>query len=167
MGKSTGLKILGVALDILQMVFALLVVVLTSWKLLNVSAEGINLTSSCALDGSDSDDAISGTRFCAYAISVGVISFIASLIFTCIKNIFKCVTLNVCKASRVIAVIGDTALGIWWVVAFIFFVQRGTAANRLGWPERPARDGVIASAFGAMAAFFSDVIVTLCSAAQS
>lgn len=65
-------------------------------------------------------------------------------------------------ASKVVEVVGDTALTIWWAVAFAMFVRRGSAANELGWPQRAARDGVIAAAFGGMIAFAADVLVTIC-----
>lgn len=64
-------------------------------------------------------------------------------------------------ASNIVDVIGDTALTVWWAIAFAMFVRRGTAANELGWPQRAARDGVIAAAFGGMLAFAADVLVSI------
>lgn len=148
-------------LDLLQLIFSLLVIVLTAWRLTDFDVEGTSVSSSCLLDGSKDSGFLTGTQFCAYAIVVGVVSFLVTAIFGCIRKIFKCITLNVCGASRIISVIGDIAVGVWWTVAFVLFVRRGRAANNLGWPERTARDGVIAASFGAMVAFYADAIVTI------
>lgn len=163
MVKSKVTTVIGFALDILQMIFALVVVALTSWKLLDIEVEGVRFASSCYLDGSGKTGAFTGTQFCVYAIAVGIVSFVANAIFGCIKHICKCVTMNACAASNIVGIIGDTVLGVWWVIAFALFVQRGTAANGLLFPERGARNAVIASSFGAFAAFFADVFVTVCS----
>lgn len=165
-GKPRALSVVGVALDILQIVFAILVVVLVSWKLTNVEVDGISVKSSCILNGSD-DSFLGGTGFCVYAIVVGLASLIVNVIFGCLRKLTKCLTLNMCAASNVVTVIGDTILGIWWAFAFGLFVKRGTAATNLGFPERGARDGVIAAAFGAMIAFFADVVVTVVGVAMS
>lgn len=166
-GKPKALSILGVALDLLQIGFALLVTVLITWKLMNVERQGVELKSSCLLDGSDSSDFLTGSAFCVYGVVVAVVSIIVNAVFGCLRKITKCVTLNACAASNIVSVIGDAALGVWWAVAFALFVRRGTAANGLGWPERDARNGVIASAFGAMAAFWADVVVTIVGIAMS
>lgn len=158
--KPKALSVIGVALDLLQILFAMIVLVFVSWKLTGVEIEGLELKSSCLLNGSDAGF-LSGSVFCIYAILVGVISLIANAIFGCLSKVTKCVTLNVCAASSFVSVIGDTALGVWWAVAFALFVRRGTAANDLGWPERGARDAVIASAFGGMIAFWADVVITI------
>ena len=168
MPKSTPLKIIRLALDLLQIALAILVVVLVSWRLIKISDFKVDdVKVECLLDGSEDTGAFTGTGFCIYAIAVGVISLIASAIFGCIRNCFKCITANVCGASRIIDIVADTALGVWWTVAFVFFLRRGTAANGLDWPEKAARDGVIAASFGALASFFADVIVTICSMAVS
>lgn len=167
MGKSAPIKIFGVALDILQIVFAILVITLTSWRLLNVNVEGFDVDTKCLLDGSSGDGVLTGSKFCIYAIMVGVISLLANIIFGCVGKIFKCITANVCGASRIIQILGDTALGVWWTVAFVFFIQRGTAANNLDWPETAARNGVIAGSFGGLISFFLDVVVTVCGMAGS
>lgn len=163
MGKSKGTSVIGAILDLLQIAIAIGVVVLTSWRLLDVSVdvEGKELQTTCVLDGSGSSDFISGNRFCAYAIAVGILSLLVSVIFGCIRNCFKCVTLNACAASNLIAIVNDAILTVWWAVAFTLFVQRGTAANDLGWPNRSERDGVIALAFGGILAFAIDAIVTV------
>lgn len=160
MAKKGAVKVVGVALDIIQIALAVVVIVLTSWKLLDLEVEGINVESTCYLDGGGSDNKFSGTAFCIYAICVGVVSVIANAIFSCLTRIFKCLTLNACGCSKLLSVVTDSALGIWWLVAFVLFVQRGTAANELDWPERASRDGVIAASCGAMVAFFVDAIVS-------
>lgn len=162
-------SILGVALDILQILFATAVVILVSWKLTNVDINivGLDFNAQCLLDGSDGEPPFSGVRFCIYAAAVGVISLIVNVIFNCIIKFFKCITLNACFASNVLAIAGDIALAIWWGVAFALFVVRGTKANNLDWPERTARDGVIGCAFGALAAFAADAIVTIVGIAMS
>lgn len=165
-GKPKALSVLGVALDVLQVGFAILVVVLVSWKLTNVSIEGLSLKSSCILNGSD-DGFLGGAAFCAYAIVVGIASLVANAIFGCLRKLTNCLTLNMCAASSVVTVIGDTLLGVWWAFAFGLFVRRGTAANSLDLPERGARDGVIAAAFGAMISFFADVVITVVATAMS
>lgn len=166
--KSKFTKILGVALDILQFVFAALVVVLVSWKLTNVSITNLtNVNSNCLLDGTDSEGPISGVGFCVYAIIVGLVSIIANAIFTCIGNCANCVTLKACMANKVVGILGDTLLAVWWGLAFALFVRRGTTANELDWPERTARDGVIAAAFGGMLSFAGDVIVSIIAIARS
>lgn len=167
MAKSAAVSVLGVTLDLLQAAFALVVLVVTSWKLFDGNVDGFKIDGSCLLDGSGSSDAISGTRFCVFAVAVAVISLIANFVFSCVGKVFKCVTLNACAASKLVSIVGDTALGVWWTVAFALFVRRGTAANSLGWPERSARDGVIAASFGAMVAFYADVVVTVCGMVMS
>lgn len=164
--KPKALSVIGVALDLLQIAFAIIVTVLVSWKLTGIEVDGVQLKSSCLLNGSD-DGFLSGSAFCVYGILVGVISLIANAIFGCLRSFTKCITLNACAASSIVSVIGDTALGIWWAVAFALFVKRGTDANDLGWPERSARDGVIACAFGAMIGFWADVVITIVGVAMS
>lgn len=148
-------------LDLLQIAIAIGVVVLTSWRLLNVKVDNLNFDSSCVLDGSGSTDAISGTRFCAYAIAVGIVSLLVSVIFGCVRNVFKCVTLDACAASQLVSLLGDALLAIWWGVAFALFVKRGTAANDIGLPNRTERDGVIALGFGGTVVFALDALITI------
>lgn len=156
MGK--GPTIMGAILDLLEVAVAITVVVLTSWRMLNVDVEGTSLDTSCALDGSGADDFISGTRFCVYAILVGVVSLVALGIFKFVRKLFKCVTLNVCAASRLVSIVGDLLQVAWWAVAFALFVRRGTSANDIGLPNRTERDAIIACAFGGMVFFALDVI---------
>lgn len=172
MSKSKAVSILGVALDILQTLLALIVVITTSWKLTNVDLTDIGLNgpkinTKCLFDGSNLEGPLTGTGFCAYAIAVGIISLLVNLVFSCIGKLCKCVTLNACFASKVVATVGDVILTVWWAVAFTLFVRRGTAANELGWPQRAARDGVIAAAFAAMLAFAADVVVSVIVIASS
>lgn len=165
MAKPNVSSVLFAALDLLQIAFALVVIAITAWKLLNVDINigETDFSSKCLLDGSKSDDALSGTRLCAYAIAVGVISLLVSIIFACIRNCVKCITLNACGANKIVSVVGDAALAVWWGIAFAILVRRGTAANNLNWPEKTARDGVIAASFGALAAFGIDCIGTIVS----
>lgn len=152
----------GAVFDLLQIAIAIAVIVLTSWRLLKIDVRGPSeIETVCVLDGSNSSDFISGTRFCAYAIAVGVISLLVSMIFGCVRNIFKCVTCNACAASRIVDIISDVALAVWWGAAFALFVRRGGAANDLGWPNRTERDGVIALAFGGMVTFIVDAAITM------
>lgn len=162
--KKGTFKVLGTALDILQIAFAVLVTALVSWRLLNVDVEGTNVDSNCLLDGSVEPGLLPGSQFCIYAIAVGIISLLVSVIFGCIAKVFSCVTLNLCKANKIVDVVADIALGAWWTVAFVLFVRRGTDANEMGFPETPARNGVIAAAFGAMASFYTSAILTVCDA---
>lgn len=156
MGK--GPAIVGAILDLLEVAVAITVVVLTSWRMLNVSVEGTNLDTSCVLDGSGSDDLISGTNFCIYAILVGVVSLLALGIFKFVRKLFKCVTLNACSASRLVSIVGDVLQSAWWAVAFALFLRRGTAANDLDLPNQTERDAIIACAFGGMLFFAADVL---------
>lgn len=163
MAKKATTKVLSLALDIIQVACAICVIVLTSWRLINVDREGLKLNTDCLLDGSGRKGAFTGGQFCAYVIAVAVISLIFNAIVGCARNICKCITVGGCGSSRLISIVGDTVLVVWWAIAFYFVVRRGTAANNLDWPEKPARDGVIAATFGAMAAYFADIVVGFCS----
>ncbi|KAI0562195.1 hypothetical protein FGB62_64g144 [Gracilaria domingensis] len=159
MAKKPVTKVLSLALDLIQIACALVVIVVTSWRLLKIDRDGLDFQSTCLLDGSGRDGTFTGTQFCAYVIVVGGISLIFNAIVGCARNIFRCITAGACGASRLISIAGDTILTIWWGVAFYFVVRRGVAANNADWPERAARDGVIAATFGAMAAYAADIIV--------
>lgn len=151
--------IVGAALDLLQVATAIGVVVLVSWRMLNVDIQGRTLDTKCVLDGAKLDDALSGTNFCIYGIGVGIASLIALFVFGFVRKVFKCVTLNACAASKLVSIVGDAVQIVWWAAAFTLFFQRGTAANDLGYPRRTERDGIIALAFGGIVFFLADVVV--------
>lgn len=181
--KPTWAKIVGAILDLLQVAIALAVIVLTAWKLLDIKVNTENLNpdnllndkndsttnssneiigTGCVLDAPDEDDGEpSGITFCLYAIGVGVASLVVNMMFACVRNVVKCVSCDACAASRIVAVIGDVALAVWWGVAFALFVRRGGKANDADLPNRQERDSVIALAFGGMAAYAADAIITL------
>lgn len=188
--KPTWAKVLGVILDLLQVAIALAVIVLTAWKLLDIQVHTENLTpdnlfdndntnntnnnnttdnnnnsiigTGCVLDAPDEDDnEPAGISFCLYAIGVGVVSLVVNTVFACVRNVVKCVSCDACAVSRVVAIVGDVALAVWWGVAFALFVRRGGQANDAGLPNKTERDGVIALAFGGMTAFAVDAIITL------
>ena len=161
MAKPKCTDILCGALNILQVLFALVVVGVTSWKLVDVDISAARLSSACALGKTDPGDTFDGSKLCVYAIAVGVVSLLVSIVLACIRNVVKCVTLNACGANKIVAVIGDAALAVWWGIAFAIVLSRGRAANAAGFEERAARDGVIAATFGAMAAFALDAVITI------
>lgn len=152
-------------LNLFQVAFAILVVYITSARLLNVQAETkTSLYSYCLLGDPANDsasDKLAGSRLCIYAIAVGVIACIATLIVCCLRNLVKCATCDICGASRIVDIIADAALFLWWLIAFIIFVRRGTAANDAGVPRATERNAVIGIAFGAMLSFALDIAVTI------
>lgn len=152
---------LEILLDIAQIAIAIAVVVLTSWRLFSVEVEGTSVDGKCVLDGSESDDFLSGTRFCLYAIAVGVLSLLVNAVFGCVRGAFKCITLNACAASKFVTLVGDFVQVVWWGLAFALFLRRGRAANDLGYPNRTERDAVIGLAFGGMIAFAADAICAI------
>lgn len=160
-GKSALTTALSIIFSVLQLAFALVVGVVTGTKLLDVDRTGIEFDTNCLLDGSKGSGFLTGTQFCVYAILVAIISVVATWIFGCIRHCFKCITFNACGASKLLDVVGNTILLVWWIVAFVLFFQRGRAANDLGWPEKQSRDWVIAASFGAAAAFLGDIIVSI------
>ena len=162
MGRSKPVSILRFALQILQVGFSITVIVLIFWKLFNVDIEGFNLDTNCLLDGSGRSDAISGTKFCIFTVGAAFASLLVASILGCLGTCAKCFGLKACAVPDVISLIGNIALGIWWTAIFILVLQRGRAANNLGWPERAARDWVIAASFGATFAFFADAVIAVC-----
>lgn len=160
-GKSTVTTTLSIIFSVLQLVFAFAVAIIVGTKLLDVDRTGLEFDTNCLLDGSKGTGFLTGTQFCVYAILVAVISVVATWVFGCVRHCFKCITFNACGASKLLDVIGNAVLLAWWIVAFVLFLQRGRAANNLGWPEKQSRDWVIAASFGAAAAFLGDIIVSV------
>lgn len=175
MNKSVGQKALGVILDLLQITFAVLVVYITSAHLINVEVDikGQTVESSCLLNGrtdiigrenennDENSDVFSGTRLCVYSILVGIIACIATLVFSCIKNVTKLATCNIGGLSRIVDIVADSALLIWWLVAFVIFVRRGREANLKQFPRETQRNALIGCTFGAVVAFVLDLGVTV------
>lgn len=175
MNKSVSQKALGIILDLLQVTFAVLVVYITSAYLINVEVDikGQTVESSCLLNGRsdllgrenqddrNDSDVFSGTRLCVYSILVGIIACIATLIFCCLKNITKLATCNIGGLSRIVDIIADSALLVWWLVAFVIFVRRGREANLNQYPRETQRNALIGCTFGAVAAFAIDIGVTV------
>lgn len=161
MAKTAPMRVASAVLNLVQFALALLVIVLVSWKMMRVNVDNLQVNSRCLIDGSGKSGSLRGVRFCAYLIGVGVVSIVASAVLGCATKCLSCLTANVCGISGFVSIIIDAALGLWWAVAFALTVTRGVAANKAGYPEVDARNGIIAATFFASLSFFLDILLTL------
>ncbi len=161
-------KVIGFVLDLVQTALAILVIVLVSWKMMQVSrTEVLKIKTKCLLDGSGQTGTLRGTQFCVYALAVGFVSLIASSLLGCANRCLGCITANACGITNFVSIVIDAVLLVWWAIAFILFANRGIAANNANFPQEPARNGIIAAAFGAALSFALDIIFTACGIAAS
>lgn len=168
MGRVKGCtRVLGMALDIMQVALALLVVVLVTWKMMRFArGPGISVNTRCLLDGTGKSGRLRGMEFCVYAAAVGIISLIATSILRCANRCLGCLTANACGMTNFGEIIIDILLFVWWAIAFALFSNRGIAANNKNFPQTSSRNIVIASAFGCAASFALDVLFTVCGIAS-
>lgn len=155
------------ALDIVQAVLAILVVFLVTWKMMKVSVVNTSVQTRCLLDGTEKTGALRGAAFCGYAVAVGIISLIATAVLRCANRCLGCLTANACGITNIGEILIDIVMFAWWAVAFALFANRGLPANNKNYPEEPARNGIIAAAFGAAVSFALDVVFTVCGMAST
>lgn len=169
MGKGAPLKVLGVVLDLVQAALAILLIALVTWKMMRVRVDrrDLEFDTRCLLDGSGGKGAFNGMTFCVYAVIVGLVSLIAKALLACLGRCVACVTAGACGIKDFFSIATDVLLAVWWGIAFALFVQRGIAANDRGFPEETARNGIIATAFGALLSFSLDIVFTVCGLTSS
>lgn len=151
------------ALHILQVLFALLVVVLVVWKMIRVDRQqALKFHTRCLLDGTGQSGRLRGVEFCIYAVSVGIISLIATAVLRCANGCLGCLTFNACGIANFGSMLIATVMFAWWIIAFALFLDRGIPANEKAIGDVGARNVIIASSFGAAASFFLEVVFTCC-----
>ena len=161
MAKGVVGKVIGFALDIAQFAIAIVLLVLAFRITFPEPIDLRNLNTHCLLDGSGGAGTLTGIQFCAYILAVGFVSIIASAILGCLTRCVGCFTANICGVKGFLSIVADAVLVVWWAVAFVLVLKRGTAANERGWPHAPLRNGIIATTFGGALLFFLDIIVTI------
>lgn len=159
-------KIFVAALNLIQAALAILVVVLVSWKMMNVTRQGLRVNAKCLLDGTGKTGRLRGTEFCIYAIAVGLVSLIATAILRCANSCLGCMTANACGITNLGSMLIDIVMFAWWALAFALFVNRGVPANNAKYPHEHERNIIIAAAFGNAASFALSTILTACGLAS-
>lgn len=171
MGKKKVVLLLSSALQILQRVAAIFLLVVTPWKLFRVGGfdakdtpdlvsspgETFNKTTQCLL--SPPLGGLTGSTFCVLVMIFGAATLLFGTLIACTRCICRCASGNACGVANIATIAGDVALAIAWGIAFYLLLQRGRDANDAGFLEKGWRDGCIVMGLVGCVSFAVDAFI--------
>lgn len=181
MGKKHGALLLSTALQILQKLAAVFLIIVVPWKLFSGDGfsfkdvpdlianptETFESSTTCLLDPPTGDKFINGSAFCIVLIAFAVATLVAGIVISCARCICRCASANACGISNVVTIVGDVALAVAWGFAFYLLLQRGEEAKAANFPEQGWRDACIAMGMVGCLSYALDAVVLLCSLGPS
>lgn len=181
MGKKGGVVLLSAALQILQKLAAVFLIIVVPWKLLegdgfsvddvadliDYPSDTVIPTITCLLDPPTGDNFLNGSSFCIAIIAFAVATLVAGIVIACARCICRCASANICGISNLVTIAGDVALAVAWGIAFYLLLQRGQDANAANLPMQGWRNACIATGMVGCLSYVLDAVVLLCALGPS
>jgi hypothetical protein len=97
------------------------------------------------------------TVCCRYAYSLASIS----IFFCFILSLMQCLTMDCCGMGRAVEAGFDAAACAWWVAGAVTLGLRAGEANRVGIPQRDARNAIVGLSWLSAAMFLALLVTNL------